>query len=111
MPAKKLPPTSVEICDDLIDGVCIAEMLHHLTTERAKRAKAYVWKIRPRKRQKRRSDLEPFLALIETHIKENGGNKSKACRDVGAIIGEDYKRLWNLLHAARRRKAKATVKM
>jgi hypothetical protein len=104
MPRKKLPPTSVEICDDLIDGVCIAEMLHHLSPERAKRAKAYVWKIRPRKRQKRRSELEPFLPMVEGHIKQLG-NVSEACRQVAAIIGEkNWERLRNLRYAARRRR-------
>jgi hypothetical protein len=93
----------VEICDDLIDGVCIAEMLNHVSPERAKRAKEWVWTQRPRKRQRRPSDLAPFLSLIEAHI-EAGSKVATACRVVGEITRQDPKRLANMLYAARRRR-------
>ena len=96
---------SAEDCDLLADCICLVEMFHHpyLTAEQSKRLKKFVGEIRPRKRHRPRSELEPLLAMIEARITDNLGNVSKSCREVGDIIGEDPERLRNLLHATRRR--------
>jgi hypothetical protein len=104
MPAKKLPTLSAEDCDLLADCICLVEMFtDYLTAEQSKRLKKFVADIWPRKRHRPRSELEPFLAMIESQIKA-GLSVNKSCTEVGSILREDPKRLRSLLYAARRRR-------
>jgi hypothetical protein len=107
MPAKKPkkpPKLSAEYSDLLADCICIAEMFtDRQTGEQARHLKEFVLANRPREAQRPRSDLEPFLPMLEAHVKHLG-NVSKSCREVGRIIREDPERLRGLLYAARRRR-------
>jgi hypothetical protein len=105
MPAKKLPALSAEDCDLLADCICLVEMFtDYLTAEQLKRLKKFVSDIQSRKRHRPRSELRHFLPMLEARIKDNRGNVSKSCDEVGSILRVDPKRLRNLLYAARRRR-------
>jgi hypothetical protein len=95
---------SAEECDRLVDCICITEMFtNFLTEEQARQSKECVLVNRPRERHRPRSELEPFLAMLEAHI-EHLGNVSKSCREVGRILGVAPERLRNLHYAARGRR-------
>jgi hypothetical protein len=105
MPVKKLPDLSVEDCDLLADCICLVEMFtDYLTEEQARRLKAFTLAIQPRKRHRHRDVLGHFLPMLEARIKDNLGDVSKSCREIGDILREDPKRLRNLHYAARRRR-------
>ena len=104
MPAKTPSKWSAEECDLLGDCICITEMFTNLLTgDQARYLKVRVLANRPRERHRPRSELEPFLPMLEAHA-EHLGNVSESCREVGRIIGEDPERLRRLLYAARRRR-------
>ena len=104
MPEKKTPTLSAEYCDLLGDCIGVTQMSTNLLTdEQARHLKKFVLAIRPREPQRPRSELEPFLPMIEAHI-EAGLSVSRSCREVGGILGEDPDRLRGLRYAARRRR-------
>ena len=94
MPSRKVPALVEEQWDRLINCVCYVEMMRRpdlLTPEQAQELKRILWAMRPRKKGKRRSEWQPFSALLNVYIEDSGGNVSEACR---ALAGDDWESLY-----------------